>query len=110
MIKKTIIQGDSIEISLSFKEAKTNYPVDLTGCTCKIVFKDTSGAILYTISSNIISNAIGGLIYCVVPGTVTDSMPPGTIFYSDLKITYPSGSIKTYAKTEYTVEEAITHD
>jgi hypothetical protein len=109
MIKKTIIQGDSIEISLSFKDAKTNMPINLTGCTCKIVFKDTAGVILETITTNIISDAINGLIYCIVPGILTDTMLPGTIFHSDLKIIYPSGSVKTYAKTEYTIEEAITH-
>jgi len=108
MLEETIIQGDSIRVSVQLKDATSGAPINLTGATARMAVVDSLGVSKYLATTNLITEPLEGKIYHLVPITVT-TVAVGTELFSDIEITYPTGVVKTYAQITYTIAIGYTN-
>lgn len=108
MITETVIQGDTIQISVTFMDTASGVPVNLTGATARMAVVDALGVTKYITTTGLISNPTQGKVTHLIPTTVTN-VPVDTQLFSDIEITYPTGVVRTYAQTTYIIAKGYTN-
>lgn len=110
--KLTILQGESLDKTFTWKAGLPPVPVDLTGCTARMHIRSdiraaTPAIELSTENGRIVLGGAAGTIRLKLSATETSSLNISQGVY-DLEIVYPDGRVRRFAAGAVSVSPEVT--